>query len=233
MRIVLKISGESLKGEKSLDNECLNNVYKQIKNIKKDNELIIVIGGGNFWRGRNGLDIKSETSDYIGMMGTIMNSVALTSYLKSKNMEAVCYSALKVEKVAEKEDKEKIEKDLKDGKIVVLGGGCGTPGYSTDMTTITKAIDYNADTILMAKNIDGVYDKDPKKEKATMIKEMTHQQLLELSRNQGEGALTILDMEALILLNEHKIPVYIYKSGIKEDITKVLNGEIGTKIISK
>lgn len=233
MRIILKVSGESLKGDNNLDKDALEKIYKEILNIKGDNELLIVVGGGNFWRGRNNLNINSNVSDYIGMMGTIMNCLALTSYLNNQNLKTTCYSAFAVEKVIQKEHKRPINQDLKSGKIVVLGGGCGVPGYSTDMTTITKAIEYDVETILMAKNIDGVYDKDPHLKNAKKIDKMTHKELLDLSLRQGKGALTILDIEALKLLKKHKIPLYIYKSGSAKNIDKVLNNEIGTCIISK
>ena len=185
MRIVLKVSGESLKGINNLDSESLKKAYSEIVNIKGDNELIIVVGGGNFWRGRNDLNIENDTSDYIGMLGTVMNSLALTSYLNNNNLKATCYSAFLVDNVILKEDKRAVIDDLKAGNVVVLGGGCGMPGYSTDMTTVNKAIDYDADLILMAKNIDGVYTKDPKEADAKKIDKMTHHELLDLSLNKS------------------------------------------------
>ena len=140
MRIVLKISGESLKGKNNIDGTSLELVYKQIIDIKKDNELIIVVGGGNFWRGRNDLNIDSNLSDYIGMLGTDMNALAIASYLNKKNIPAESYSAFEIEGIIKKANKENVISSLKENKIIVLGGGQGVPNYSTDMTTVSKAI---------------------------------------------------------------------------------------------
>lgn len=231
MRIVLKVSGESLKGANNIDQTAMDKIYNEIIDISKNNELIIVVGGGNFWRGRNNLSINSNTSDYIGMLGTIMNSIALASYLNKKGTSATCYSAFEINGIIKKATTE-VETDLKNNKIVVLGGGLGVPNLSTDMTTVSKAIEYNADLILMAKNIDGVYDKDPKLPGAKKIDQMTHEELLKKSLAQGITSLMILDVEALVELAKHKIPLYIYEARKIKTIDEVINGTSGTKIIS-
>ena len=231
MRIVLKVSGESLKGVNNIDQTAMDKIYNEIIDISKNNELIIVVGGGNFWRGRNNLSINSNTSDYIGMLGTIMNSIALASYLNKKGTSATCYSAFEINGIIKKATTE-VETDLKNNKIVVLGGGLGVPNLSTDMTTVSKAIEYNADLILMAKNIDGVYDKDPKLPGAKKIDQMTHEELLKKSLAQGITSLMILDVEALVELAKHKIPLYIYEARKIKTIDEVINGTSGTKIIS-
>ena len=232
MRIVLKISGESLKGENSIDSANLELVYKEIIDIKKDNELIVVVGGGNFWRGRNELDIDEALSDYIGMIGTDMNALAICSYLNQKNIPADCYSAFEIQGIINEATEDNVLSSLKEGKIVVLGGGLGIPNFSTDMTTVSKAMKYDADMILMAKNVDGVYDKDPKLGDAKKIDRMTHEELLEMSLAQGKDSLLILDLEALVELAKCKIPLYIYNSKSIKTIDEVINGDKGTKIIS-
>lgn len=232
MRIVLKISGESLKGDNNIDSNSLSKVFEEIKNIKEGNELIVIVGGGNFWRGRNDLDINSSTSDYIGMLATVMNSIALNSYLNEKGVSSVCFGSFDVPGVIKKADYNKVMSCLKDGKVVIFGGGLGVVNLSTDMTTVSKAFEYNSDAIFMAKNIDGVYDKDPNKySDAIKIDKLSHKELLDNSLNQG--GLTILDIEALAALYKNNIPVYIYKSGCGYNSDNIINGDIGTKIITE
>ena len=233
MRIVLKISGEALKNGNNISEEKLEKIYKNILEIKDNNELIIVVGGGNFWRGRNKLNIQSSTSDYIGMLGTVMNALAINSYLNKKGISSSCYSAFEVLGIIKKAISTDIENDLSSGKVIILGGGLGVPNLSTDMTTISKAIEYNADLILMAKNIDAIYDKDPKYEDAKKIEEITHEELLNMSIGQGLGSLTVLDLEALVELAKHKVPMHLYNFENIDSIKEVLDGKTGTKVITK
>ena len=231
MRIVLKISGESLKGDQNISNNSLEKVLREIKEIKKENELIIVVGGGNFWRGRNQLDIDDSTSDYIGMLATDMNALAISSYLSKNNINNRCYSAFEVCGVIEKPPTKNIIEQLKDN-VVILGGGTGLPGFSTDMTTINAAVTYNADLILMSKNIDGIYEKDPREEGAKKIDQMTHEELFNMSLKQGTNSLLVMDLEAMSALVKHKIPIYLYSNNRINTIDDVINGKEGTKVIS-
>lgn len=232
MRIVLKVSGESLKGINNIDSRGLNKLYNDIKELIVNNELIIVVGGGNFWRGRNDLDINSSISDYIGMLGTVMNSLAISSYLNEKGICTKCYGAFEIEGIIKKGIFYDVENDLASGKVIVFGGGLGIPNLSTDMTTVSKAIEYNADLILMAKNVGGVFDKDPSLDDSHIIKQMTHDELLNLSISMGTSNLLVLDIEALASLAKHKIPLYIYGLNEAYGIDDVINGKCGTKIIS-
>ncbi len=232
MRIVLKVSGESLKGDSNIDTKKLEKICSEIREIGKDSELLVVVGGGNFWRGRNSLNISSATSDYMGMLGTIMDALAMESYLNKDEVIATCYSAFEVLGVVKKAILSDVLEDLKQGKIVILGGGLGVPNLSTDMTTVSKALEYNADLILMAKNIDGIYDRDPHFEGAKKLTTITHDELLKLSFSQGIASLLILDAEALVELSKHKIPLYIYKADEVNNIAEVLNGEKGTRVIT-
>lgn len=230
MRIVLKVSGESLKEGQNISGSCLNRLYEEIISIKSDNELIIVVGGGNFWRGRNELDIDSNISDYIGMIGTCMNALAISDYLNKKGLNSKTYSAFEISGIIDKKSKSLIEKNIKNN-IIVLGGGQGVPGFSTDMTTISVAVEYNADLILMSKSIDGIYDKDPKLEDAKKIDKMTHEEFLDLVINQGVDNLLVMDFEAIKLLAKCKIPLYLY-SNKETNIKDVMKGTSGTKVIS-
>lgn len=232
MRIVLKVSGESLKDRNNIDSNCLSKLCNDIAKLSSNNELIIVVGGGNFWRGRNDLNINSSVSDYIGMLGTVMNSLAISSYLNENGIPAISYSAFDIEGVIKKGSFYEVKNSLLNGKVVIFGGGLGIPNLSTDMTTVSRAIEYDADLILMAKNIDGVYDKDPSLSDAKKIEKMTHDELLNLSISMGTSRLMVLDIEALASLAKHKIPLYIYGLNGVNDIDDVINGKCGTKIIS-
>lgn len=232
MRIIMKISGEALKQNNNIEEEKLNKVCEEIKQITENNELIIILGGGNFWRGRNKLGINSVISDQIGMLGTIMNAIALNSYLNEKNIKSSCYSAFEIPGIIKKSNINDVTNDLKNKKVIILGGGLGVPNLSTDMTTISKAIEYEADLILMAKNVDGIYDKDPKIENAKKIEEISHSDLLEMSLKQ-KTPLKVLDIEALASLNNHKIPMHVYSSKDITSIKEVIEGKKGTRVITK
>lgn len=234
MRVVLKVSGEALKGEFDLDNNGLDNILKDIKTIvESDSELIIVPGGGNFWRGRNGLNINSSTSDYIGMLATAMNALAISSYLNENGIEASVYSSFDITGVIKKGNPYEIEKDLRNKKVVVFGGGLGIPNLTTDMTTVSKAVEHNADMILMSKSIDAIYDRNPKEEGAQKLKEISHEDLLNMSLKQGVDSLMIMDLEALSALAKNKMPLYVYSSKEVKDLNEVFEGKTGTKVITK
>lgn len=232
MRVVLKISGESLSGNGCIDSLMLDRVLTQVKELSLDNEVILVVGGGNFWRGRNDLNINKVVSDNIGMLATVMNGMAISSYLNECGIKSRCYGSFDVSGMVERENVSSVLDDLSNGYVVVFGGGLGVPNLSTDMTTVSKAISYDADFILMAKNVDGVYDKDPKKFDAKKFDILTHQELFDLSIKQGASSLMILDIEALAALVKHKIPMYIYNSSDINNLNDVIDGKVGTKVIS-
>lgn len=232
MRVVLKISGESLSGNGCIDSLMLDRVLAQVKELSLDNEVILVVGGGNFWRGRNDLNINKVVSDNIGMLATVMNGMAISSYLNECGIKSRCYGSFDVSGMVERENVSSVLDDLSNGYVVVFGGGLGVPNLSTDMTTVSKAISYDADFILMAKNVDGVYDKDPKKFDAKKFDILTHQELFDLSIKQGASSLMILDIEALAALVKHKIPMYIYNSSDINNLNDVIDGKVGTKVVS-
>lgn len=232
MRVVLKISGESLSGNGCIDSIMLDRVLAQVKELSLDNEVILVVGGGNFWRGRNDLNINKVISDNIGMLATVMNGMAICSYLNNNGVKSRCYGSFDVSGMVERENVSSVLSDLSNGYVVVFGGGLGIPNLSTDMTTISKAISYDASLILMAKNVDGVYDKDPKKFDAKKFDVLTHQELFDLSIKQGASSLMILDIEALAALVKHKIPMYIYNSSDVDSLNDVIEGKVGTKVVS-
>ena len=233
MRVVLKISGEALKGENNISNSGLETILKDIKELHVHNELIIIVGGGNFWRGRNELNINSTVSNYIGMLATAMNALAINSYLNESGISSSVYGSFDITGIIKKGTPYEIENDLKNKKVVVFGGGLGIPNLTTDMTTVSKAIEYKADAILMAKSIDAIYDRDPKEEGAQKIKEISHEELLNMSLKQGVDSLMVMDLEALSSLVKNKMPLYVYSSSKINSVKEVLENKEGTRVITK
>ena len=231
MRIVMKISGEALKNGDNLSSAMLERILDNVLSLEpSDNELILVIGGGNFWRGRNGLDISNSISDQIGMLGSMMNAMAICDYLNKNSIVSSIYCAYGIDGVVPKYDYYSILEDLSNKKIVVLGGGLGVPNFSTDMVTVEKAVEYSCDMIIMGKNIDGIYDKDPSLNGAKKIDFMTHKELLDNQIKEGIDKQGVMDFEAICTLCKYKIPLYVYdlkeKNGLKDFINKKYSGTI-------
>lgn len=164
-RVLIKISGEALAGEKGTgyDGEIINRVVEQIKRVRElGAEVSIVVGGGNFWRGRQSLDMNRSTADYMGMLATVMNSLYLQEALIAKGVPTIVQTAFSVMPVARPFDRREADAALKEGKVVIFGGGTGSPFFSTDTAASLRACEIEADVILLAKNVDGIYDSDPK-----------------------------------------------------------------------
>ncbi|MBE5765124.1 MAG: UMP kinase [Clostridiales bacterium] len=164
-RVLIKISGEALAGEKGTgyDGEIINRVVEQIKRVRElGAEVSIVVGGGNFWRGRQSLDMNRSTADYMGMLATVMNSLCLQEALIAKGVPTIVQTAFSVMPVARPFDRREADAALKEGKVVIFGGGTGSPFFSTDTAASLRACEIEADVILLAKNVDGIYDSDPK-----------------------------------------------------------------------
>ncbi len=221
-RILLKLSGEALAGEKGFgfDNETLKSTGNKIKKIVDSNiELGIVIGGGNFWRGRSSEDMDRSTADHIGMMATIMNSLALSDCLKNIGIDAVVLTALEIPKVAEFYTKDKAVSYLNSGKVVIFAGGIGNPFFSTDTAAALRACEIEADTIFLAKNIDAVYSADPKIDKnAIRYDRLTYNDVLEQD-------LKVMDQTAVTLCKENNISLLVFGLNPAENLEKAMNGE--------
>lgn len=226
MNIVLKVSGEALKEESPLSNKMLSKILNDVKYIKnKGHNVIIIPGGGNFWRGRNKLDIDNAISDEIGMLSTNMNALAITSFLNNNNINTKVYSTFLIENFIEKYDKEKVLNDLNNNYVIVLGGGLGRPFISTDLTTVTRANELNSDMIIMAKNIDYVYDKDPKEQDAKKYEKISHKELLDNQNKVGKDKTGVMDYEALLYINKTKPTIYLYNAKNENGIIDILNGK--------
>lgn len=225
--ILIKLSGESMSGSigHGLDFEYINSVCKRIKKIHDDGVGIgIVCGGGNFLRGRDTKEMDRETADYAGMMATIMNSLVLKDVFTKLGCEVYNQSGLTVS-CLDAIDSEKAKDAIKNGKIVIFGGGTGRPFFSTDTGASLRAIDIGADTIVKLTNVDGVYDKDPNKfSDAVMYDEVNYQEVL-------DKKLGVMDLEAIEMCRDNNIEIYVVNIDDKECLNKICNQEkVGTHV---
>ena len=229
-RVLLKLSGESLKGDSPLilDSGFVDGVARMLASLnKKGIQLAIVIGGGNVWRGRIAEEIGIERvpADFMGMLGTVMNAVAMASALKKYDVKSTVYSALPaLEGITVSYNQEQANKDLEDNKIVFLSGGTGKPFFTTDTAATMRAIELNCEAILMGKNgVLGVYDDDPRKNKnAKFIKDITYDEIL-------EKKLSVMDETAVKLIQDKNIDIRVFSMSDLENFNRVISGEdIGT-----
>ena len=230
-RIVLKLSGESLKGnlEFGLHSEIIRTISTEIKKVSSLNiQVSIVVGGGNFWRGaeyeKRGMD--RSTADYAGMLATIMNALALQDELEKNDIPVRTQTALNLPSVAEPYIRRKAIRHLEKGRLVVFAGGTGNPFMSTYTAAALRAIEINADLLILAKNcIDGMYDSDPNiNQSAQKIDEITHHEALSMR-------LAALDSTALTLCMDNLIPIVIFDLFKEDNLLSVVSGDkVGTHI---
>ncbi|MDP0492117.1 MAG: UMP kinase [Verrucomicrobiota bacterium JB023] len=229
-RAVLKISGEALRAEGSKDNispEIVERMAKEIRSAVRDAgvELAVVVGGGNFWRGASasarGMD--RATADYVGMMATVMNALALQSALEEEGVTTVVQSAIEMKNVAEPFIRRKAERHLGEGRVVIFAAGTGSPFFSTDTTAALRANEIAADVIFKATQVDGVYDSDPKTNPdAKRYDKVSFVECL-------SKRLKVMDATAFSLCLDNDLPIVVFDIGVNGNITKALSGEdIGT-----
>lgn len=232
-RIVLKISGESLAGDKSsgsiLDISILNNYAKVIKKLVDDGiQVSIVVGAGNIWRGKiaENMGMDRGTADYMGMLGTIMNALAIQNILEQNDVQTRVMTSLPIDAVAEPYIRRKAIHHLDKGYVVIFGGGTGNPFFSTDTAAALRASEINADVILMAKNgADGVYSADPKLDKNAILYD--HITYLDVIQKQ----LKVMDTTAVSLCMENNIDLIVFNMNDTNNLIRAINGEkIGTII---
>ena len=228
-RILLKLSGEALSGEKGFgfdEATCLE-VGRQVKEITdKGTQVAIVIGGGNFWRGRNSSKIIERTkSDQIGMLGTVMNCIYVSEIFRTLGMATEVYTPFVCGAFTELFSKDKAMAALSEGKVVFFAGGTGHPYFSTDTGVVLRAIEVEADVILLAKAIDGVYDDDPAKNPAAKkYDEVSIHEVIEKN-------LQVVDMTASILARDNKMPMWVFGLNEKDSIVNTVKGDFtGTKV---
>lgn len=229
-RILLKLSGEALMGERQygIDPKRLDTYAKDIKSIvDKGVEVAIVIGGGNIFRGvagaSNGMD--RVQGDYMGMLATVINALALQSALEDNDVHTRLQTAIRMEAIAEPFIKRRATRHLEKGRVVIFGAGTGNPYFTTDSAAVLRAIEVNADVILKGTRVDGIYTADPEKDKsATKFDNLTFDDVM-------RKGLKVMDMTAFTLSQENELPIIVFDMNKKGNLLKVVSGEkIGTKV---
>jgi len=229
-RILLKLSGEALMGDRQygIDPARLAEYAKEIKDIiDKGVEVAVVIGGGNIFRGvagaSNGMD--RVQGDYMGMLATVINGLALQSALEDAGIQTRLLTAIKMEQVAEPFIKRRAVRHLEKGRVVIFGGGTGNPYFTTDTAAVLRAIEIGAEVILKGTRVDGIYTSDPEKFKdAIKFDSITYKDVM----NKG---LRVMDMTAFALSQENNLPIIVFDMNTKGNLGKVISGEkIGTKV---
>ena len=227
-RVLIKLSGEALAGEDKfgVNLEMTAKTAAQIKEIHDQGvQIAIVVGGGNFFRGRTGKNIDRATADYMGMLATVMNALALQDSLLSIGCDAKVMTAIEIRDMAEGYSRRKALDYLDDNKVVIFGGGTGSPFFSTDTTAALRAAEMNAEVILLAKNIDAVYSEDPNvNPDAERYEELTYMDIV-------EKELRVMDLTAATLCKDNDIQLYVFAMAEEGNLMKVINGEnVGTLI---
>ncbi len=227
-RVLLKISGEALAGSErfGINEEMTRKVAGEVKQIHDLGvEVAIVVGGGNFWRGRTSKDMDRATAGYMGMLATVMNSLALQDAFLALGVPAKVQTAIEMREIAEPYARRKALSHLESGDVVIFGAGTGNPFFSTDTTAALRAAEIDAEVILLAKNIDGVYDSDPAvNPDAKMFTELTHMDVVEKD-------LKVMDLTAATLCKDNNIKIHVFAIAEEGNVLKAIAGEkIGTII---
>jgi|TARA_B100000767_G_scaffold266584_1_gene284153 uridylate kinase len=229
-RILLKLSGEALMGDRSygIDPEKINEYAQEIKQIYDQKiEIAIVIGGGNIFRGVSGSSqgIDRVQADYMGMLATVINGLALQSALENIEVPTRLQTALKIEAVAEPYIKRKAVRHLEKNRVVIFSAGTGNPFFTTDSAAVLRAVEINADVILKGTRVDGIYNEDPEKNKeAVKFDSLSFEEVL-------KKGLKIMDTTAFTLSQENKLPIIVFDMNTKGNLVRVVSGEnIGTKV---
>lgn len=227
-RILLKLSGESLMGEQEygISPEMLSQYASEIKQAKElGTEIAVVIGGGNIFRGLQGAakGMDRVQGDYMGMLATVINSMALQSELEQQGVATELLSGLAIEPICKETSRRRMISSLKEGKVVIIAGGTGNPYFTTDTASTLRAIEMKADVILKGTRVDGVYTSDPEKDpSATKYSTLTYDEAL-------SKKLKIMDLTAFALCQENKMPIYVFDMNTIGNLQKVVKGEhIGT-----
>lgn len=227
-RVLLKLSGEALAGEQKtgVNVEVVGKICDKIKQVTEMGvEVAIVVGGGNFWRGRNGHQMERATADYMGILATAMNGIALQDALEARGVHSRVQTAIEMREIAEPFILRKAEKHLNRGRVVIFAGGTGHAYFTTDTAAVLRAAEIKADIILLGKAIDAVYSADPKIEKnAEKYDKITYLEVLEKD-------LKVMDSTATALCRDNNIPLLVFGIADPENIVRAVKGEkIGTLV---
>ena len=227
-RILLKISGEVLAGPagKGIDNDTVLSICSSVKKIAdKGVEVGIVVGGGNFWRGRTSEHMDRTRADHIGMLATAMNSLALCDALEQLGADVRVQTAIEMRQIAEPYIRNRAIRHFEKGRIVIFGCGTGSPFFSTDTAAALRSVEINADALLKATNVDGVYDKDPNKfDDAVKYDRVTFMEVL-------TNDLKVMDSTAFSLCKDNNMPIIVFNLDEPDNMVKIVEGEnIGTTV---
>ena len=225
-RVLLKLSGEALAGDKKsgIDVEVVGKICDQVKVLTEMGvQVAIVVGGGNFWRGKYGHQMESTTSDYMGMLATAMNGLALQDALEARGLQTRLQTAIEMREIAEPYIKRKAWKHLERGRVVIFSCGTGHPFFTTDTGAALRAAEMGVEAILLAKTIDGVYSADPKIDKtAVKYDEISYMDVLKQD-------LKVMDSTATALCKDNNIPLVVFAISEPENMVKAVKGEnVGT-----
>lgn len=231
-RVVLKLSGEVLQGRQGygIDPEQVRSIAQQVKEIKEsDVQVALVIGGGNLFRGQAGAEqgMDRSTADYIGMLATVINSLALQDALEKQGVHTRVLTAIEMRQLAEPYIRRRAIRHLEKGRVVIFAAGTGNPYFTTDTTAALRAIEINADVILKATKVDGVYTADPEKDpKAKKFEKLKYIEVL-------KKQLKVMDATAISLCMDNKLPIIVFNLLKKGNIKKVITGQkIGTQVVA-
>lgn len=227
-RVLLKVSGEALAGKQKfgISDVMTDKVARQIKEVADLGvQMAVVVGGGNFWRGRRSESMDRATADYMGMLATVMNALALQSALLKRGVKARVQTAIEMREIAEPYARMKAISRLEKGEVVIFGAGTGSPFFSTDTTAALRAAEMGAEVILLAKNVDAVYSADPDKDpRAVKYEKLTHREVLDKD-------LKVMDLTAATLCRDNNIAIHVFGVAGDGNIIKAVCGErIGTII---
>ena len=226
-RVLLKLSGEALAGDKKtgFDEATCADAARQVKTLVDEGlQVAIVIGGGNFWRGRTSEGMDRTTADYIGMLATVMNAMALQDALENMDVATRVQTAIEMRQIAEPYIRRKAVRHLEKERVVIFGAGTGNPYFSTDTAAALRAAEMESEVILLAKNVDGVYDKDPKvHEDAIKFDQLTYLDVI-------QRELKVMDSTATSLCMDNKIPIKVFKLTTENILRAVYGENIGTTV---
>ena len=229
-RILLKLSGEALMGElnQGIDPEIIDSYAKEIKKVfDKKTEIAIVIGGGNIFRGISGASkgMDRVQADYMGMLATVINGLALQGALENNNVPTRLQTAIKIEAIAEPFIKRKATRHLEKGRVVIFGSGTGNPYFTTDSAAVLRAIEIDADIILKGTRVDGIYTEDPVKNiQATKFDKISFNDVL-------KKGIKVMDSTAFTLSQENNLPIIVFDMNVPDNLYNVVKGSnIGTRV---
>ena len=225
-RVLIKVSGEAMAGEQKhgINEDMTEQTARMLKEVVDAGvQVAVVVGGGNFWRGRSSEKMNRASADYIGMMATIMNALALQEALEAEGVSTVVQTSIQMPQLAEVYNRRRALFHLQKGRIVIFGGGTGSPFFSTDTTASLRAAEVEAEVILMAKNIDAVYSDDPNKNPdAVRYSHLTHAEVLEKD-------LKVMDATAAAMCRDNSIAIHVFGLAEENGIMRAICGEeIGT-----